>query len=159
MTAKVVAARAASCLALALLAGAWADARAQTRSRDEEVVRALDEQERAAAQKRDIAALERLWSEDFTVNAPTNQVVVGRRAVMDVFVRGGIINFATFDRTIEFVRVEGNLAFIMGGETVRPVGDAPMAGQTVHRRFTNVWRKEGDTWRLFMRHANNVPPR
>jgi len=159
MTTKIVAARAATCLVLVLFSGAWADARAQKSSSVEDVVRALDEQERAAAQKRDVAALERLWSEDFTVNAPTNQVVVGRRAVMDVFVHGGIINFETFERTIEFVRVEGDLVFIMGSETIRPVGDAPMAGQTVRRRFTNVWRKEGDTWRLFMRHANNLPPR
>ena len=28
---------------------------------------------------------------------------------------------------------------------------------TVHRRFTNVWKKEGDTWRLWARHANIIP--
>ncbi|HZF26258.1 MAG TPA: hypothetical protein VEZ88_08340 [Steroidobacteraceae bacterium] len=38
-----------------------------------------------------------------------------------------------------------------------PVGDAPMTGQTVHHRFTNIWKKESGTWRLLARHANNVP--
>jgi hypothetical protein len=43
---------------------------------DEELVRSLDDQERVAALTRDVAALERLWSDQFTVNAPNNQVVV-----------------------------------------------------------------------------------
>jgi len=60
---------------------------AQDRNSDEELVRSLDDQERIAALKRDVSALEGLWSEQFTVNAPNNQVVVGKRAVLDTFVR------------------------------------------------------------------------
>jgi len=111
-----------------------------------------------AAQKRDVPVLERLWSDQFVVNAPTNAVVVGQRAVLETFVHRGVINFSSFERTVEFVRVDGDFAIIMGAETVRPVGDAPMSGQTVHRRFTNIWKKEGGTWRLFARHANNIAP-
>src|SRR5687767_8817550 len=48
----------------------------------EDMVRSLDDQARTAALNRDIPALERLWSEDLTVNAPNNTVVVGRRAVL-----------------------------------------------------------------------------
>jgi hypothetical protein len=51
-----------------------------------------------ATLKRDLAALEQLWSEDFTVNAPNYQVIVGRRALLDGFVHTGIINFSRFDR-------------------------------------------------------------
>src|SRR5437867_10177113 len=47
-------------------------AMAQDRRADEEHVRSLDDQERIAALKRDIPALERLWSEDLTVNAPAS---------------------------------------------------------------------------------------
>jgi hypothetical protein len=43
-----------------------------------------------------------------------NEVVIGQRAVMDTFVRAGIINFATFDRRIEFLRVDGECAVVMG---------------------------------------------
>jgi ketosteroid isomerase-like protein len=72
------------------------------------------------------------------------------------WVHRGIINFSSFERTIEFIRVDGDLAILMGAETLRPIGDAPMAGQTVRRRFPNIWKKEGGTWRLFARHANVV---
>ena len=138
-------------------------AMAQDRSANEEQVRSLDDQERIAALKRDIPALERLWSEQFTVNAPNNQVVVGRRAVLDTFVRAGVINFSTFERQVEFIRSDGDFVIIMGLETVEPVSDAPsaglVAGRTIRRRFTNVWKKEGATWRLLARHANVIPSR
>ena len=68
--------------------------------------------------------MERLWSEQLTVNAPNNRVVVGRRAVLDTFVHSGIINFKTFDRQIEFIRADGSFVFIMGLETVTPLSDA-----------------------------------
>lgn len=130
---------------------------------DEVRVRALDDQERLAALHRDVPALERLWSEQFAVNAPNNQVVVGRRAVLDTFVSAGVINFSTFERQIEFVRADGPYVTIMGMETVVPESDAPaaglVAGKAVRRRFTNIWRKEGKTWRLFLRHANVIPGR
>ncbi|HEU4748918.1 MAG TPA: nuclear transport factor 2 family protein [Gemmatimonadaceae bacterium] len=135
----------------------------QTSISDEQTVRALDNQERIAALNRDIPALERLWSEQFTVNAPNNRIVVGRRNNLDTFVRGGIINFSSFERAIEFTRLDGDFAVIMGVETVVPVSDAPsaglVAGQSVKRRFTNIWKREPDAWRLYWRHANVIPSR
>ena len=150
-------------LAFAFGVAAFANARAQGSTPDEQAVRALDDQERVAALKRDVPALERLWSDQFTVNAPNNRVVVGKRAVLDTFVGAGVINFSSFERQIEFVRVDGDYVFIMGLETVVPITDAPaaglVAGQTVHRRFTNVWKRENGVWRLFARHANVIAKR
>ena len=130
---------------------------------NDELVRSLDDQERAAALNRDVPALERLWSDEFVVNAPNNQVVVGRQQNLDKFVRGGVINFSSFERTIEFMRVDGNFGVLMGLETVVPRTDVPsaglVAGQIIRRRFTNIWKKEGNTWRLYWRHANVMTPR
>jgi hypothetical protein len=133
-------------LAFLLLASlSWpALAQAQGRPADEARVRALDDRERTAALKRDVPALERLWSDQLTVNAPSNQVVVGKRAVLDMFVKSGIIDFAQFDRNIEFIRADGAFVFIMGLETVNPRSDAPgaglVAGRTIERRFTTSGR-------------------
>lgn len=152
-----------TCLALLLLVGVplGTVAMAQDRNADEQHVRALDDRERIAALARDVPTLERLWSEQLTVNAPNNQVVVGRRAVLDTFIHAGVINFATFEREIEFIRADGAFVIIMGLETVKPLSDAPsaglIAGRTIKRRFTNIWKKEEGTWRLFARHANVIP--
>ena len=114
----------------------------QDRRTVEEIVRSLDDQERLAALYRDIPALESLWSVEFVVNAPNNEVVLGRAAVLNSFVRAGIINFSSFEREIEFVRVDGAFVIIMGLETIEPVSNSPsaglVAGQVVTRRFTNI---------------------
>jgi ketosteroid isomerase-like protein len=132
----------------------------QNRTADEALVRALDDQERVAALARDVPALERLWSEHLTVNAPNNQVVVGRRATLEMFVHSGVIDFSRFDREIEFIRADGDFVFVMGLETVTPLRDAPRAGlaagTTIQRRYTNIWKREGEAWRLFARHANVI---
>jgi len=155
--------RIATALFLLLSPLLWTVAMAQDRKPDEDLVRSLDDQERIAALNRDGAALERLWSEQFILNGPNNQVVVGKRAVLDMFVRAGIINFSKFERQIELIRADGAFVIIMGLETVQPVGDAPsaglVAGQEIKRRFTNVWKNEAGTWRLFVRHANVIPGR
>lgn len=118
----------------------------RNRRPDEEIVRSLDDQERLAALQRDIPALERLWSEEFVVNAPNNEVVRGRDAVLDTFVRAGIINFSSFERQIEFVRVDGAFVILMGLETIQPISSSPsaglVAGQAITRRFTNIWKNE-----------------
>ncbi|MCD9188588.1 MAG: DUF4440 domain-containing protein [Pyrinomonadaceae bacterium] len=127
----------------------------------EEMIRNLDDEERRAALDRNVSALERLWSEDFTVNAPNNAVSTGKKAVMETFIKSGIINFSSYERKIEFIRIDGNYAFVFGLEILIPKTDAPsaglVAGQTVNRRYTNIWKNEKGRWRLFARHANVIP--
>jgi ketosteroid isomerase-like protein len=128
----------------------------QTFIATEATIRALDDQERLAALNQDYSALERFWSEHFIVNAPTNQVLPNRNAVLNHF-RKGMTTRSSYERSIEHVRVDGDIALVMGAETLKPTGSAPLAGQTVHRRFTNIWKKEGGAWRLWARHANVIP--
>jgi ketosteroid isomerase-like protein len=149
-------ARAAFAILFLVLAAFGTAAPAEDPRPPEEIVRALDDEERVAALKRDVKALERLWSDQFIVNAPNNRVVIGKSAVLEEFVFGGVIHFTSFERRVEFIRVDGDYAFVMGSETVRPNG-GPSAGQNIPRRFTNVWKKEGGAWRLFARHANVIP--
>jgi ketosteroid isomerase-like protein len=138
-------------------------AMAQDQKLDEQRVRALDDEEREAALHRDLPALERLWSDQFLLNAPNNKVVIGKRAVLDAFVHSGVINFSKFERQIESIRADGQFVIIMGLETVEPIADAPtaglVAGQVIKRRFTNIWKNEGGTWRLYIRHANVIQSR
>lgn len=126
-------------------------------AKSEATIRSLEDQERLAVLNQDTTALLRLWSEEFTVNSPFNQIAPSAAVVADLM-RQGLIHYSIFDRRIEHLRVDGDLAIVMGGETVQPTGNAPLAGQTVRRRFTHVWRKDGADWRLIARHANNIVP-
>lgn len=79
-------------VSMLVLLAAFLAATAQAQSTStEQLVRAQDDRERIAALSRDVSALEALWSDEFTVNAPNNQIVVGRQQNLDTFVRGGII--------------------------------------------------------------------
>ena len=128
---------------------------AQQTSADETAVRKLDEQERVAVLKADRGALERLWSEQLTVNAPTNRVNVGRQAVLDL-ISSGVLHYSSFERAVEAVRLYGDVAVVMGSETARPAGKGPGAGELVYRRFTNVWQKDRGSWIMIARQAATV---
>ena len=59
---------------------------------------------------------------------------------------------------IEFIRIDRNIAIVMGAETVQPIGDAPLAGKTVQRRFTNIWKKDAKAC-CAIRQTHLVPQR
>jgi ketosteroid isomerase-like protein len=136
-----------------IYATTYAAAQAPPREAVEATIRALDNKERVAALNQDLPELERLWSEHFIVNAPSNQIMPNRAAVLDWF-RKGMTMRSSYDRVIEQIRVDGDIAIVMGEEILTPTANAPNAGQMVRRRFTNIWKKEGDAWRLWARHAN-----
>jgi ketosteroid isomerase-like protein len=121
----------------------------------EATIRSLEEQERLAVLNQDAQALQRLWSERFIVNSPLNQIAPNRSVVLDLL-QQGLIRYSSFERRIEQIRLDGDVAIVMGGETVQPIGNAPLAGQTLQRRFTHMWKHEQGAWRLVARHANNV---
>lgn len=121
----------------------------------EQTIRRLEREESDAVVRSDVAALEKLWAEDFTVNNPNNQISRGRKEVLDR-VRSGLLRYSSFVREIESVGFYGGTVIVMGLEVVTPIGNAPGAGQTLRRRYTNVWMKRKGNWLLAVRHANVI---
>ena len=126
----------------------------------ESEVRALDREEARGLLQKDKATLGRLWAEDFTVNNPRNGITNGRREVLGL-IDNGVIDYASFDRDVETMLFHGDTVISMGLETIKPVGKAPYAGETIRRRFTHFWMKRGGRSLLVAaRHANVLcPPR
>lgn len=115
----------------------------------------LEEDERRAVLAGDVAAIESFWSPELLVNAPHNRLLVGVDATLDM-VRKGVIDFERFDRIVERVEIDGDVAVSMGSEAILQK-HGPQAGKLIHRRYTNVWRYSDGKWRLRYRHANVVP--
>lgn len=145
-------------LAALLSSAAFAQSQPRASASQEETIRALENQEREAVLAADTATLERLWAESMIVNNPQSSISADRNVVLGL-VRSGRIRYSSFTRTIEAIRFDGDLAIVMGAEEVAAAGDAPRAGQAVHRRFTNLWKKRGATWVMVARHANITPSR
>ena len=121
----------------------------------EQTIRRLELAERDAVVRSDLAALEKLWAEDFTVNNPNNQISRSRKEVLDR-VRSGLLSYSSFVREIESVGFYGDTVIVMGLEIVTPTGNNPRVGQTLRRRYTNVWMKRKGQGLLAVRHANVI---
>lgn len=125
----------------------------ETTAEIEQKVRRLDAQEADAVLRGDFARLDELWADDFVVNNPSNAVGFGREGP----VRRGAITYSSFQRVAEFVALRGDVVIVMGREVVVPKAPTANAGRTLHRRYTNVWMRTAQGWRLAARHANVIP--
>jgi len=121
---------------------------------DEATIRTLENKEREAILKSDTIQLSILMSRKIVVQNPENKIV-GYREIMDR-IRNGKINYARFERQIENIAFLNGIVVVMGTEIPVPKGETQNAGKTVTRRFTNVWTKENDGWKLTARQATIV---
>ncbi len=122
----------------------------------EQKIRKLDLAEAEAILRKDFGALDKLCAKDFTVNNPRGEIVKGNESVKELM-RSGVINYASFMREIELVLIHGKTIIVMGRETIVPNENAPQAGQTVRRRYTNIWMKRNGKWLSTARHASVIP--
>lgn len=118
----------------------------------EQAIRKLDLAHADAILHGDLVALDKLWTKDFKVNNPFNEIDKADR------IRTGAVTYSSFVREPEVVLVHGNTVIVMGRETAVPKGNSPDAGKTIKRRYTNVWMMRKAKWRLVARQASVICP-
>ena len=116
----------------------------------EQEIRKLDLAHADAILRNDLPALDKIWTEDFRVNNPFNQIDRADR------IRISAVTYSSFIREAEEVLVHGDTVIVMGREIVVPKGNSPDAGKTINRRYTNIWMKRSGKWRLIARHASVI---
>ncbi len=123
----------------------------------ESQIRDLDEKQRAWMLLEDTESLKKIYDTDLLVNAPFNAVTSGSGVVF-YLVHTGFIKLSGFTIKIEKVLVKDGVAVTMGSETITFDKNStnPHAGQTIKRRYTHVYLKEGGSWKLIARHANEI---
>ena len=118
-------------------------------------IRRLEKLERESVLKGDSAALfDKIWSSSMIVNTPAN--VVGTVEGTKAHFRSGDLNYLSFERNIEKIVFNDNVAIVMGGETIKPQGHQINAGKTVSRRFTHVWLYKDNRWSIIARQATII---
>lgn len=118
-------------------------------------IKRLENLERESVLKMDSAALyDKLWSSNMVVNTPANRVgtVEGTKQQL----RTGNLNYISFERNIEKITFDDNVAIVMGGEVIKPQGQQVNAGKTVTRRFTNIWMYKNNSWSIIARQATII---
>jgi ketosteroid isomerase-like protein len=116
----------------------------------EQDILAREGENRVAFLAADLAALDRLWTDDFLVNSPLNFVNDKRRTL--ALLEAGRIRHTSFTSEIEHMARHDDVVVVMGSDRVTDPPDDTIT----HRRFTNLWRLEGGVWRCFARHASVV---
>jgi ketosteroid isomerase-like protein len=108
--------------------------------------------------RQDSIALKKFYPDDFVVTNAFNQFIDKDKVIERV--KTNIIKYSSIERIFDYFKIHGNTVFVVGREIVVPTIDAARtdAGQTVHRRFTEVWMKRGNVWMKVLRHANNYVP-
>jgi ketosteroid isomerase-like protein len=128
---------------------------AQAKQDDDRVeaeIRRLHEEQRVAFLKKDVATLERIFSPTFIVTNPFGQVLNAQQTLDRV--RRGEIDFARFDRELDYVKVYGDTVIAAGRETMVPQGKMKGAGSVLELRITTVWHLENGRWREIARHTS-----
>jgi ketosteroid isomerase-like protein len=117
-------------------------------------IKNLEQNEARAVLDKDTVTLKKLWDKDYVVNNPENKIVLAKPNSVDrpVLQR----QRTSFTREVENIIINGNVAIAMGKETVVSMEDPSKTGQTVERRYTNIWMKKDGSWKLVARHANRI---
>ena len=120
----------------------------------EQDIRAAEQRHVAAFRSNDAAAIDAILADDFLVNSP-RYVVLDKAQLMGL-VRSGALNASTFTQSIDHIRRYGDIAVVMGADTISFAPPAPNAGRQIRRRFTDIWRFQDNQWRFVARHANPI---
>lgn len=126
----------------------------------EESLRAADAEQMRIIVEEDAAAQQDFMHPNYILNGPAN--VVRRRPELVAMLARGAMGSENFTRLVEGVAITGNVGIVMGSEVVTPSPDSNLArlhpGQTLNRRYTNVFLWEGGRWRFLARQASIVGP-
>jgi ketosteroid isomerase-like protein len=117
-------------------------------------IRSLEQTLVKAVINKDTATLKKIWDKDCVVNNPDNKIILAQANIMDKPVMQK--SKAVFIRDVEQILINGNVVISMGSETVIPGANDAKSGQTIKRRYTNIWMKKDGAWKVIALHANVV---
>lgn len=121
---------------------------------EESDIRNLEETEGQSWVKKDTSMLFQLFSPQLVVNTPLNRCATLQE--IKQLTRMGKIDLSYSKKMIEKITFINGMAVVMGQDIIKPRGNMKDAGKTVTRRYTDVWEKAQNKWKLIMRQATII---
>lgn len=118
-----------------------------------EAIKRLEVERNKALVAGDVAALDRLYSADYT-SAVDNTSRTKTEVLADL--KSGVLKLAASSNDETYVRVYGNTAVVTGKSTLKRTDRGTEINGQVY--FTRVWVKQMGGWRLVANHASSVTP-
>jgi len=119
---------------------------------DSEII-AIENKRGEAILNRDLPLFYSFFADEFVATNPYNKVV-DKEQIFEIFKKGLAGDVSDFKIEIDKVFFVKEVAIVMGQETLTPRGAALHAGKTIKRRFTNVWIKDEEGWKITARQAS-----
>ena len=122
-------------------------------SKDEQEIRYLEKHWTQLLDKGDTTSLLNIWSKEYVVNNPNGKIVTPMEII--ALMRSGH-KFPSVERIIEKITFNQNIAIVMGKELQQPPNMTTNKDEWIPRRFTNVWIKTKNEWRLAARQSTKI---
>lgn len=123
-------------------------------------LRAADAEQMRIIVEEDAKAQQDFMHPNYMLNGPAN--AVKRKPELVAMLARGDIASEKFDRKVEGVAITGDVGIVMGSEVVTPSPTSNLGrlhpGQTLSRRYTNVFLWQDGKWRFLARQASIVTP-
>lgn len=122
-------------------------------SKDQEEIRYLEAHWTALLESGEIDSLMKIWSKDYVVNNPSGKIVTPKE-ILALMESGHV--FPKVERIIENITFNQNIAVVMGKELQQPGNMTLDQDEWIPRRFTNVWIKAEEGWKLASRQSSEM---
>jgi len=140
-------------LNLFLISFIFATTVAVAQSSDEIKIKQLEKHWTELLDKGDTTSLLKIWSENYVVNNPNGKIVTPKEIV--ALMKSGH-KFPAVERIIEKITFNQDIAIVMGKELQQPQSMTTNHDDWIPRRFTNVWIKTKEGWKLAARQSTRV---
>jgi hypothetical protein len=120
---------------------------------DEQEIRRLEKYWTELLDKEDTTSLLKIWSKNYVVNNPNGEIVTPEKIF--ALMKSGH-KFPKVERIIEKITFNQNIAIVMGKELQQPANMTANQEEWIPRRFTNVWIRSENGWKLTARQSSEV---
>jgi hypothetical protein len=97
--------------------------------------------------KRDTTTLKRLWTRDFTLDIPTDHVVVAKSTLP---------YYVSYGRIIENLLITDTVVYAKGIEFVSMLETNARLGDPIRRNYTNVWKRGFGGWKIIAKYMTET---
>ena len=127
-----------------------------TQQNKEMAIRNMDRHNAETLVKKDTTELKRYLAKDFLLNGSNNKVSFGDERIISA-IKNGRFRYKQFDVVTDTIYfISENTAISMGSETAVFENEDPLNELVQKRRYTNIWIREKDGWKLKSRHSSLV---
>ena len=138
---------------LIILSSIFGSALAFGQTNDEQEIRRLEKYWTELLEKEDTTSLLKIWSTNYVVNNPNGEIVTPEKIF--ALMKSGH-KFPKVERIIEKITFNQNIAIVMGKELQQPADMTANHEKWIPRRFTNVWIRSENGWKLTARQSSEV---